>query len=63
MNLSNCKAERTGRCSFDCPNCIYESIKIMTKNNQEFTFSEFYEINVNIDRKQNNKTYQNNKKL
>lgn len=51
MNLSNCKAEKTGRCSFDCPNCIYKSIKIVDKNNQEFTFSEFYEINVNVNLK------------
>ena len=51
MNLNNCKAEKTGRCSFDCPDCIYDSIRIITKNNQEFTFREFYEINVNINLK------------
>ena len=51
MCLNNCKAERTGRCSFDCPNCIYGSIKIITKDNQELTFREFYDINVNIDLK------------
>jgi len=51
MNLNNCKAEKTGRCSFDCPNCIYKSITIMTKDNQELSFREFYEINVNVNLK------------
>ena len=41
-NTNNCKAEKTGRCSFDCVECPYERIKIIDSNNKAFTFREFY---------------------